>query len=297
MKATAKGIEINREELWALLSFTSEKEEFSAVHFRVNGRAKLEAAATDGKRSVECIAKAEKAEPGEWAIDAAFLEKCRSALGKDESLIIELTKSGLKDARVVNMESGDTICPIGWNREAASTQMSMSGIVAGLKLPDDKNHVGSWVAIDPEVLRGLTRVKVATDGCPITLWPPKDPNSTLFFEATGEAGHWKGAIVPETVLGPGEEADEPADEDDDAPGRNDRQTRLDLADRAKAPKAKAEEEPDDEDDGVIDDEEAEQLKAQQAETDEPELATAKPHKQRKVKPSQMRPKAKKGRGK
>jgi hypothetical protein len=277
MRATAKGIEINREELWALLAFTGDSEQYSAIHFRVNGRSKLEAAATDGKKSVECIAKAEQAEPIEIAIDAGYLEKCRAALASGEALIIELGPKGVKNIAIVDLESGKKIMPtIGWNRDAATTQVTMGTIVGGLKLPSDKNHTGTWAAFDPAAWKALDRIKVATDGCPVTQWPPVNPSSPLYFEARSDEGHWKASVLPEKVLGPGEERDEPEDEDEGAPGRNDRQTRLDLADRAKAPKAEAES-------GIVDDNTGED-----ADETEPELGTEK--RKRKVKASQMRPK-------
>ncbi len=258
MLATKKGIEINREELWALLSFTGDSEQHSCVHFRVNGSAKLEAAATDGKRSVECVAKADNAVPGEWAIDAEFLELCRHACDAPEkSILIRLSSAGVRDAHVVD-ESGEMIAPLGWHRAAASSQVTMTEVVGGLRVP-----------IDPaDVLRGLSRVRVASDDCPITIYPPAEPSTPLFFECRSDRGHWKGAFVPEKVVGPGEEADEPEQADEGAPGRKDRQTRLDLADRAKAA-------PKDDSDPVIDDEEADRLKAEQQ--GKP-LATEKPRK-------------------
>lgn len=235
MLATKKGIEINREELWALLSFTGDTEQHSCVHFRVNGSAKLEAAATDGKRSVECVAKADNAVPGEWAIDAEFLELCRHACDAPEkSILIRLSSAGVRDAHVVD-ESGEMIAPLGWHRAAASSQVTMTEVVGGLRVPNDAGYRGSWCAIDPaDVLRGLSRVRVASDDCPITIYPPAEPSTPLFFECRSDRGHWKGAFVPEKVVGPGEEADEPEQADEGAPGRNDRQTKLDLADRAKA---------------------------------------------------------------
>lgn len=235
MLATKKGIEINREELWALLSFTGGGEQHSCVHFRVNGSSKLEAASTDGKRSVECVAKADGAVPGEWAIDSEFLELCRHACDAPEkSILIRLSSAGVRDAHVVD-EAGEMIAPIGWHRAAASSQVTMTEVVRGLKVPNDSGYQGTWCAIDPAAaLRGLTRVRVATDDCPVTIYPPSEPTAPLYFECRSERGHWKGAIVPEKVIGPGEEADEPEDEDEGAPGRNDRQTRLDLADKANA---------------------------------------------------------------
>jgi hypothetical protein len=273
MLATKKGIEINREELWALLSFTGDSEHYSVVHARVNGSGKLEMAATDGKRSVECMAKSDGAAPFEVAIDAAFLTKCKDAIdGKHgESLLIRVTSSGIKDALVVDKESGKTIAPIGWNREAATTQVTMGDVVKGLRVPSDANHQGSWCAIDPDALSGLNRVRVATNKCPITIYPPSEPTMPLHFEARGDGGHWKGAITPERVVAPGGEADEPEDDDEDAPGRNDRQTRLDLADRAKAKKG---------DDLVVDDD-----YDPEAGDDEPPLPTEKKRRGRKPKAS------------
>lgn len=250
MQATKKGIEINREELWALLSFCGEGEHHACVHFRVNASGKLEAASTTGRRYVEAIGKADGAATGQWPIDSDFLEKCRRALeSSDERLLIELTSAGLKGAKIVDSTSGKMKCPIGWNREAATTQLTLPDIVALLDVPQDANHTGTWTAFDPEVLAPLNRVKVATDGCPITWYPPKMPEAPMHFEAVAKDGtSWRGAIVPEKVIGPGREADEPPKPDEGAPGRKDRQVTLDLAAKAKEPKP---EKP--ADDGIVDD--------------------------------------------
>jgi len=279
MLASKKGIEINREQLWALLSFCGEGEHHACVHFRINGSGKLEAAATSGKRSVEAIAKAEGGATGEWAIDSAFLEKCRlSMVGDGETLLIRLTPKGLTDAWIVEAKTGKMIAPIGWNREAATTQVTMTDIVSGLRVPDDKNHTGSWCAFDPEHLRGLTRVRVATEGCPITFYPPTEPTAPMHFEAVGKDGtRWRGAILPEKVLGPGQEADEPPEADEGAPGRSDRQVKLDLKARA----AKPREDDAGGDDGIIEDEDAERMKAEQA-ASAPTLSTQKKKPQRKA---------------
>ena len=235
MLATKKGIEINREELWALLAFTGDGEQHSCVHFRVNGSAKLEAAATDGKRSVECVGKSEKAPVGEWSVDAEFLELCRNACDEPEkSILIMLTEDGVKGAHVVGPD-GKMIAPLGWHRAASTSQVTMTDVITGLQVPSNANHTGFWCAIDPAgVLKGLSRVRVAADDCPITIYPPSDPTSPLHFECRSDRGHWKGAIVPEKVIGPGSEADEPPQPGEGAPGRPDRQTRLDLAERTNA---------------------------------------------------------------
>jgi hypothetical protein len=261
MLATKKGIEINREELWALLAFTGDGEQHSCVHFRVNGSAKLEAAATDGKRSVECVAPSENAVPGEWAIDAEFLELCRNACDAPEkSILIRLSSAGVRDAHVVSKD-GEVIAPIGWHRAASTSQVTMTDVITGLRVPADGKHTGSWCAIDPAAaLRGLSRVRVAADDCPITIYPPSEPTAPLHFECRSDRGHWKGAIVPERVLGPGSEADEPPAPDEGAPGRRNRTAQLDLEDAAKAKRAK---EQAGSDDSVISDEEAEALKAEQ----------------------------------
>lgn len=213
MQATSKKgtnrIEISREELWALLSFTGDTEHYSVVHFRVNGSGKLEAGASDGKRSVEAIGQAKGESAGEWAIDAAFLEKCRASTEKGQSIVLHLQKGNGSHAEVVDTESGDTICKLDWNREVASTQMSLTDISSELDVPTDKRHRGSWCAINPEVLKGLNRIRVACNDNPITIYPPSHELAPMHFEARCDQGHWKGAITPEKVVGPGDEAEAP----------------------------------------------------------------------------------------
>jgi hypothetical protein len=114
-------------------------------------------------------------------------------------------------------------------------------------------------------------VRVAADDCPITIYPPSEPTAPLHFECRSERGHWKGAVVTERVLGPGEENDEPPDEDEGAPGRKNKNWQLDLADKFRAnreaeeAKAAAGEGATEDGDAVISDEEAARLKAEQDE--------------------------------
>jgi 5-methylcytosine-specific restriction enzyme A len=260
-------ITVNREEIWALLSGAGESDQDAVVFFRINGRAKLEAVASNGKVCIEAIGDAKGAHPGEWQIDSAFLEKCRLLIkGKDEVAVLEVTTDGEIDhASIVHKESGDELIPsVNWHRRCASSQVKLSSLITGLKLPDDKHYVGSWFAVDPRVFAILERVRVASEDCPVTVFgpPPGSPHAPVLFAATGDKVSWKGSIVPEKVLAPGGERDEPEPDPALGKGRSaDRQLDLEQHAKDKAAKQRAAARGETDDDMVIDDEEADKLKA------------------------------------
>lgn len=297
MRADEKGIHLSKAEAHMLLAFTGEGAMHSVVHFRIGGGGKLNAGASDGKRSIYGSAKAERGAPkGKYSVDREFLELARASLKEPEhALRLELVgpNDGLPRAHIVDAETGDGISYSEWHRKAdEDKQLTLDEIHEGIVIPDDRAYRGSWCAIDPAALGPLRRLSLAVEKQPVTVFPPETEAQPLRFEVRHAAGHWTGSILTERVLGPGEERDEPEDEDEGAPGRNDRQTRLDLADRAKA-SAKT-----DSGDGIVEDDydpEAAAGDADAGETPEPELETAKPRKTKRVKPSQMKPK--KGRGK
>jgi hypothetical protein len=249
VEATKHGIFLNKPEIAALLVFTGDGDAYSVVHFQVGGSGKLKVGATDGRKSVECTAKATDAVQGEWAVDREFLDKRRRAMdGATELMRLEIGAGGsVLRIALVSKENGDEKEGSKWSRDAASTQISLSKIEKDLKAPRSRDHQGSWCAFDPdEVSRCLRRLKIATDNCPITEWPPKAPDQLKHYECSGNGGRWVAAFKPVDVVAPGDRSDEPEDEDEGAPGRNDRQAKLDLADRAKA-KAKGD------DGGIVDD--------------------------------------------
>jgi hypothetical protein len=248
MRADEKGIHLSKAEVWTLLAFTGDGAMHSVVHFRVGGAGKFAAGASDGTRSVYAQGKADKgATKGKWSLDREFLELARSSLKEPEhALRIEPVgpNKSLPRAYIVDAETGEPISHSEWHRPAQEEkQLTLEKIAEGIPIPDDKGYRGSWAAIDPFALGPLRRLSIAVDKQPITIYPPETEQQPIRFEVRSETGHWTGSIVTERVLGPGEERDEPEAEDDDAPGRDDRQTRMDLADRAKSGT----------DDGIVDD--------------------------------------------
>jgi hypothetical protein len=302
MHAEENSVIMSKAEAWTYVAFAGEGAHQSKVHLRI-GRT-LKAAATKGKASVVGEGKAARdAVKGKWSLDVDFVEQARaSVVESTESIRFELAcpeskPPGLPRAHRIRTETGESLSFIEWPRAAEEDkQLTIDDIDADIPVPDDRNYKGSWGAFDPEAFGPLKRLKVAVDGQPVTLYPPPTEGQPFVFEVRHEHCHWKAAISTEKVLAPGDKRDEPPPADEGAPGRADRQVKLDLEARAKA-KAKEAEDVDDADDGIIDDEEAAQLKAQQeaasGDPPEPELETSK--RKRKVKASQMKPK--KGRGK
>jgi hypothetical protein len=184
-----------------------------------------------------------------------------------ESLRIDmLGPEGKPRIYVIETESGDEGPFVEDDHETElDAQLTLAAILEGIQVPDDKNYTGSWCAFDPEAFTPLKRLKVAVDGQPLTQYPPATPTQAWTFEVMHETGHWKCAVLPEKVIGPGGEREEPPAPNEGNPGdpANTRQARLDLDAQANAKP----------DDGIISDEEAERLRVEQS---QPPLATQKP---------------------
>lgn len=249
MKSSQAGIEVSKAELGALLFFAGGAKD-GVVKFRVGGSAKLVACASDGKRAVECEADAGDADPGEWAVPAGFLETLRRGInkGKTEALLV-VNGKGLKHALLRGAASKDKQIAFEDESNGTSTQLSMPEVHRMVKRPE---LTGSWFAILPKNLnRSIDVVHKAADGCPITIYPPKEATEAIRFEASCEGGRWRGTLPTAAVVRPGEEAEE--DEEDETPGRPSRQAELPGVDDADDEEAETDdvEAADSEDDGGI----------------------------------------------
>lgn len=213
MKATEQGIELNRAELTALLAFTGENIPYSCVHFAVAaGSKKLAASATNGHRACDVVSQIEDdaATVGEWAVDREFLETCKRALAKGQICKLQVTPTGLKSAVIVEVESGQQRGTIGWPHDAASTQMSIEKIRSVTRI--DRRLSGSWFAVNAAYLRDMALMSAACGGQPVTVYPPADSISLIFFEASGYEAQWSGFVMPVRVDAPGEREAEGSDE-------------------------------------------------------------------------------------
>lgn len=213
MKASKQGIEINKAELGALLFFAGKNDQ-AVVKFRVGAGAKLVVGASDGKRAVECEANAADAERGEWLVPASYLELLRRGVNKGRTeVLLRVTVKGLKDAVLRGAISRDEHQEVLDKTNGTSTQVSMESLH---KLVKDVQLTGSWFAIVPKhVNKALDVISKAADGCPITLYPPREPTEHVLFEASGDGGRWRGKLQPAAVVAPGDEAEEEETADDD----------------------------------------------------------------------------------
>jgi hypothetical protein len=219
MQATDKGILLNQDELAALLAFTGDDAKFAQVHFRVNQAGKLIAAATDGKRAVECEGSG-LTKPGEWHVDRSLIEGARRLLDpKETKALLKATDKGLKKVCVVGIEDETIRSTHDFSADLTSTQLTMADIHGEIAGGSDvqSNMKGSWFALGTRALKPLIAVERAAGMSPVTIYPPKKPTGHVTFETRSGDGHWKGVICPVTVIGPGDEA-ETDDEDPDAPG-------------------------------------------------------------------------------
>lgn len=207
MRASKIGIEIGKAELTALLTFTGSKEGSDNVYFGVRERrAKLVASATDGKRALEITTESDSDDHviGEWQVNRAFLEACGHVLESVGLCVLMVTSSGLRKARIMDVESLAERATISWHEEAASTQISIAGlasIITNASLLT--SHHGSWFAVQGRYLADMIVVSKACNKAPITIYPPAGPTDPMYFEAASDSAQWRGVIMPVTVTHPG----------------------------------------------------------------------------------------------
>lgn len=261
MRASAAGIEINKAELGALL-LVAGRNDGAVVKFRIDGKQKLVASASDGRRAIECQAPGGDAERGEWTVPALWLEQLRLGAKKGTTdVLLRPTSKGMKDAVLRGEASRSEFLEIIDKTNGTSTQVSMESLH---ELAKEKRLEGSWFAVLPkQVNRIFDVVSKAADGCPISIFPPVDDKGQVLFACSSAGGRWQGVLQPALVEGPGGEAEE-EDDDEDAPGRPPKQPALPGTDDADDADEDSEEEEAEEgdDSGVVDDDYAEKLKTQ-----------------------------------
>jgi hypothetical protein len=218
MRATDRGIELNKAELAALLAFCGDDSKYGVVHFRINASGKLIASASDGKRAIECTSEG-LAQRGEWRCERSLIEACRRLTDAGESsVILRVTEKGLREVLIVAIADQSELGRYKVASDAVSTQVTMDAIhgeIGGTAADADIRLKGSWFALGVKSLVPMAAVEKAANGCPVSLFPPKNPTSLVRFEAKSEGGTWVGVVAPITVRGPGDEAE--TDDEDPAP--------------------------------------------------------------------------------
>lgn len=205
MQSTNKGIDFNKREGQALLAFTGDKEEHAVVHFRIE-KSTLVAAATDSRHAVRCEANNDGADEGEWGVVREFLELCVSGLENGSAKVpgticrLIIKKTGIFEAHICDQESGKKMSEVKWHKNAASTQVSIDGITSTIPKAAER---GSWYAVNPKEQTVLTKVSLASEKCPVTIFPPQDNLGPVIFEAKASNTVWRGIIMPVPTVGPG----------------------------------------------------------------------------------------------
>ena len=203
-----KHIEINKRELDTLLAFAGDDEARAVVHFRIQG-GKLLVGATGVQHAVLCEAEAEPgAEEGEWQVPREQIEKIRDLCFEGSPNVPALVarfiikKTMLAQVHIVELESGKRVQTDTWEKNTASSQVSIDGI--NQMIPPVTKTTGSWFAFVPNVWsKLLNKVWRVTDKCPVTLYPPQDNIGLVNFEASCPNGSWRGVLKPVPTQGPG----------------------------------------------------------------------------------------------
>lgn len=219
MRASKIGIELGKAELTALLTFAGADNSTSNVYFGVRrAKGKLVASATDGHRALEITTESESDDHvvGEWSVARAFLESCAKILDTEGVCVLLVTRHGLRQARIMDVESLAERATVSWHEEAASTQITMetlTGLIHSAKL--QAGHKGSWFALNGRYLSELAIVSKACNKAPITIYPPAAPSAPMYFEATSDGAQWRGCIMPVTVEEPGGRTGDDDEQPDD----------------------------------------------------------------------------------
>lgn len=255
MEATEKGIDVGGRVLDMLLAFTGDDEERNRVFFKVKGK-KVSAAATAKNRAIEVEGKADEgSEDGEWPVEAGFLRNLASMTvpgsPKVPAVVARLLceRTGVSTADLVVKESGKKVDTVQHHAEMpANTQLTFSTIHK--TITPNFDEPGSWYPIDKKLHGALGPVFAALGkGRPVSLVGGTDEQSPVGFQAKGEDFVVRGILIPPAVEGPGREA---VDQEDDDEESGERQPDL-FEQKATGT----------DDDSVIDDDEAERIKAEQ----------------------------------
>lgn len=255
-QASAKGIDIGGRVIDALLAFAGDDEERNRVFFKVKGK-KVLAAATAKDRALEIEGSAEEgAEEGEWPIEAGFLRNVGAMTvngsKKVPAVVARLLceRTGVSTADLVVQSSGKKVDTVQHHAEMpANQQLTFGKIKKTIDIDVDKK--GGWFPLDRRFFAPLGLVSMAAEKCPISFFPSSDEQGPIKFEAKSEGLRFRGILIPPAVEGPGEQAVEPEDDDDDA---EDRQPGLFAQKEGKAGEDEKEE-----GDGIISDDEAKEL--------------------------------------
>lgn len=217
MRASKNGIEIGKAELVALLTFAGTKDNTDHVYFGIRERrAKLVASATNGSRALEITTESDSADHviGEWRVNRAFLEACSRVMESEGLCILLVTSSGLRKARIMDVESLAERATVSWHEEAASTQVTMENLATIITQAQLlAGHRGTWFALQGRYLGDMLVVSKACNKAPITLYPPSSHLDPVYFEATSDGAQWRGVMMPVRIEQPGGREEE---DDDDA---------------------------------------------------------------------------------
>jgi hypothetical protein len=268
MQATDKGIDIGSGALHALVAFAGDTEDQARIFFRVKGK-KVHAAATSKNFALEIEGTAaEGAQPGEWPVHKKFLadlSKCTTdgsakVPARIARLIID--REGIKRANFIFRESGEHDGGHD-NAEALPPNKQLSfGIIHKTISVDFDVNTGSWFPLHKKQLTALSAVySAAGKNVPVSFVSGGDHMSPVGFEAKNDDFVLRGILVPPAVLGPGKALVDGDDDDTDDEGDDDDQQPELPGVNAKGG-----------DDAIIEDEEADRIKAAQK---HPPLATEK----------------------
>lgn len=273
MESSAKGIDVGGRVLNMLLAFVGENEEQNRVFFKVKGK-KVLAAATAKNRAIEVEGKAgDGAEDGEWPVEAGFLRNLANMTVNGSPKVpavvarLVLQRTGVSTADLVEKQSGKVQDTVQHHAEMpANKQLTFGAIHKTIRLDFDEK--ASWFPVEKKALGALNAVFAAVGkSCPVSFVGGTDEQSPVGFQAKGEDFTVRGILMPPAVNGPGREATNP-DTDDDEDGDEDDddadERQLDLLERKEAAKAAvARVMAEDDEEAVIDDQEAERIKAEQ----------------------------------
>lgn len=260
MEATAKGIDISSSALAVLVAFAGDNADQAQAFFKVKGK-KLLAASTSKRFAIELEGTASPDAPnGEWPVHKSFLADLSKVTvdgsPKVPSIVARLLleRTGVSRADLLDKETGDrkgghdstVVLP-------EDRQLTFKQIHDTITVDFEGAGPSSWFPLEKKAHRALSAVyAAAAKNTPVSIVSGKDADAPVGFQAQGDGFVIRGIIMPPAVQGPGEALVD-ADDDDGGDDVDDRQQSL----------------PGTGDDPVIDDEEAERIKREQAGDDQP----------------------------
>lgn len=198
MKKTPEGIQLSKNEITALLAFSSDEPEqirYYGVHF-VATEEHVKARASNGAIAIDALGPNESGSENEWFVHRDFLRGALKVLDKKCTLTLKFSGASLHEAAVHN-EDGIEVSTFSWPHDAANSQTSFADADEFDKLLKPPKGKGvKCVTLNADYLGLMTKVANAAEVYGIDCYPPTGKDGHFMFRCEGADTTWIAMVAP-----------------------------------------------------------------------------------------------------